>query len=69
MTRPALDDAPHPWLDFFLTSLNIAMVHANRELKYRARIRIPSGYSLVGVADVHMELEEGQVYSRSLIRW
>lgn len=42
------------------------MVHMDRELKYRARIPIPDGYSLVGVADVHKELEEGEVYSKSI---
>lgn len=43
------------------------MVHIDRELKYRARIPVPSGISLVGVADVHGELEEGQVYGNLII--
>ena len=41
ITRPDLQDAHHPWLDFFETSLNIGMVHVKRQLKYRARIEIP----------------------------
>ena len=38
ITRLQLQEAPHPWLDFYLTSLEIARVHIYRELKYRARI-------------------------------
>lgn len=66
ITRPQLQEAPHPWLDFYLTSIEIARVHVYRELKYRARIPVPSGYSLVGVADIHDELKEGEVYSQSI---
>jgi RNA-dependent RNA polymerase len=67
ISRAILEDAPHPMLDFFLRSLSVAIVHVDRELKYRARIRVPWGHSLVGVADVHKELEEWCVYSTFLI--
>jgi len=65
ISRPMLEDAPHPMLDFFLRSLSIATVHIDRELKYRARIPVPDGLSLVGVADVLEELDEWCVYSMS----
>lgn len=64
ITRIQLEEAPHPMLDFFLKSLNVASIHIDHELKYRARIPVPNGLSLVGVADVHEELEEGEVYSQ-----
>jgi hypothetical protein len=67
ISRAILEDAPHPMLDFFLRSLNVAVVHVDRELKYRARIPVSWGYSLVGVADVHKELEEWCVYSTFFI--
>jgi hypothetical protein len=41
ISRPDLEDAPHPWVDFFVTSLKVGIVHANRQLKYRAKIKIP----------------------------
>ncbi|KLO16989.1 RdRP-domain-containing protein [Schizopora paradoxa] len=41
--------------------MKLAIFHALRELKYRARIPAP-GYTLVGVADVHSYLREGQVF-------
>ncbi|KIM33801.1 hypothetical protein M408DRAFT_18806 [Serendipita vermifera MAFF 305830] len=62
VTRALLEDAPHPMLDFFLCSLSVAIVHIDRELKYKARIPVPSGLSLVGGADVHQELDEWCVY-------
>jgi RNA-dependent RNA polymerase len=63
--RADLEDAPHPMLDFFLRSLSVTTVHVDRELKYRARIPVPVAWSLVGVADVHEELDEWCVYSTS----
>ncbi|KAG8781898.1 hypothetical protein FRC15_007897 [Serendipita sp. 397] len=62
ITRVKLEEYPHPIYDFFLRCLDVAKAHVDRELKYKARIPVPSGLSLVGVADVHLELEEGEVY-------
>jgi RNA-dependent RNA polymerase len=67
--RAVLEDAPHPMLDFFLRSLSVATVHVHRELKYRARILVSEGWSLVGVADVHQELDEWCVYSTFFIKF
>ncbi|KLO16990.1 RdRP-domain-containing protein [Schizopora paradoxa] len=41
--------------------MKLAVFHVLRELKHRARIPIP-GYTLVGVADIHQYLQEGQVF-------
>jgi RNA-dependent RNA polymerase len=68
-TRPMLEEGEHPILDFFLRSLGIAIAHVDRELKYKARIPVPTGVSLVGVADLHGELEEGCVYSKPMYFW
>lgn len=40
-----------------------AVHHVLRELKYRARIPVPDGWTLPGVADIHGYLGEGQVYA------
>ena len=68
VSRAELEDAPHPMLEFFLRSLSVAAVHVDREIKYRARIPVEGGLSLVGVADVHEELDEWCVYSTFSIR-
>lgn len=52
-----LDDA------FSRQVLNFGIYHILRDLKYRARIPVPGGYSLVGVADVHGYLEEGEIFA------
>lgn len=62
ITRPQLENAPHPWYEFLIHSLSIAVLHIEREIKYKARIPVPDGHTLVGVADVHGELPEGHVY-------
>ncbi|PVG00763.1 hypothetical protein CPB86DRAFT_812874 [Serendipita vermifera] len=61
-TRPMMEEGEHPILDFFHRSLDIAISHVDRELKYKARIPVPTGIALVGVADLHGKLEEGCVY-------
>lgn len=48
---------------FLLQVLNFGIYHVLRDLKYRARIPVPGGYSLVGVADVHGYLEEGEIFA------
>ncbi|KAG8991145.1 hypothetical protein FRB95_011906 [Tulasnella sp. JGI-2019a] len=41
---------------------NYALYHVKRDLKYKANIPVPDSYTLVGVADVHDVLEEGEIY-------
>ena len=47
---------------FSLQCLNFGIYHILRDLKYHARILVPNGYSLVGEADIHGYLEEGEVF-------
>jgi RNA-dependent RNA polymerase len=48
---------------FFQQSLEFAIHHVLRELKQHARIPIPGGWTLVGVADVHGFLREGEIFA------
>jgi RNA-dependent RNA polymerase len=48
---------------FFRQSLEFAIHHVLRELKQHARILIPGGWTLVGVADVHGFLQEGEIFA------
>ncbi|KAG8898256.1 hypothetical protein FRB99_007564 [Tulasnella sp. 403] len=48
---------------FIRKLLLYANYHIKRELKYHARIPVPSCWTLVGVADVHDVLQEGEVYA------
>ncbi|KAG8890412.1 hypothetical protein FRB98_008447 [Tulasnella sp. 332] len=41
---------------------NYALYHVQRDMKYKANIPVPDAYTLVGIADVHDVLEEGQIY-------
>ena len=43
--------------------MDFAINHVLRELKHRARIPVPPGYTLVGVADVHGWLEPREVFA------
>ena len=65
VTRVKLQECEHPFYDFWLRCLDVAKAHIDRELKYKARIPVPTGCSVVGVSDVHMELEADEVYSTS----
>jgi RNA-dependent RNA polymerase len=48
----------------FLTSvLDCTVHHALRELKYHSRIPVPGSWTLVGVADIHKELGEGEIFA------
>ncbi|KAI0669992.1 RdRP-domain-containing protein [Trametes maxima] len=50
--------------DFFWQQMmDFAINHVLRELKHRARIPVPNGWTLVGVADVHGYLEEGEIFA------
>ncbi|TRM65783.1 RNA dependent RNA polymerase-domain-containing protein [Schizophyllum amplum] len=48
---------------FYDRMLEFAINHVLRVLKNHARIPVPNAYTLVGVADVHKELKEGEVFA------
>ncbi|KAG5644736.1 hypothetical protein DXG03_007865 [Asterophora parasitica] len=48
---------------FYQRVLEFAVHHVLRLLKNRARIPIPDAWTLVGVADVHMFLKEGEIFA------
>lgn len=48
---------------FYRLALEYAIHHVLRELKNRARIPVPGGWTLVGVADEHRYLEVDQIYA------
>lgn len=43
--------------------LSFGIYHILRDLKYQARIPVPGGFSLVGVADIHRYLKEGEIFA------
>lgn len=47
---------------FWQQMMDFAVNHVLRELKHHARIPVPGGYNLVGVADIHGFLKEGEVF-------
>lgn len=49
-------------IDFLFKAHHLAMYVALKELKYKARIPVPLGYTLMGVIDETGYLEEGEVY-------
>lgn len=48
---------------FYQRSLELAVHHVLRELKQHSRIPIPGAWTLVGVADVHGFLKEGEIFA------
>ena len=48
---------------FVHKTLQYAVHHILRELKHHARIPVPGGYTLVGVADIHGFLKENEVFA------
>ncbi|TCD63993.1 hypothetical protein EIP91_004695 [Steccherinum ochraceum] len=50
------------WDDFWNQMMTFAIHHVLRELKHHARIPVPDAYNLVGVADVHGFLKEGEIF-------
>lgn len=48
---------------FYDKSMEFAKNHVLRLLKHHARIPVPGAWTLVGVADVHRFLEEGEVFA------
>ena len=49
--------------DFYDRMIEITIHHVLRDLKHHARIPVNDGYTLVGVADVHGYLCEGEVFA------
>ncbi|KAI0341621.1 RdRP-domain-containing protein [Trametopsis cervina] len=43
--------------------IDLAVHHVLRELKYHARIPVPDGWTLPGVADIHGYLQEGEIFA------
>jgi RNA-dependent RNA polymerase len=60
-----LDKVGIPTLEdhFYQQMMEFGINHVLRDLKQRARIPIPGGWTLVGVADVHGFLENGQIFA------
>ncbi|CCM00938.1 uncharacterized protein FIBRA_02985 [Fibroporia radiculosa] len=48
---------------FWQQMMDFAVNHVLRELKHHARIPVPDGWTLVGVADVHGFLNEGEIFA------
>lgn len=58
-----LDITPPIMGDFYDRMIEITIHHILRDLKHHARIPVDEGYTLVGVADIHGYLEEGEVFA------
>jgi RNA-dependent RNA polymerase len=48
---------------FYVKSLDFAVNHILRDLKNHARIPVPKAWTLVGVCDVHDQLEKNQIFA------
>jgi len=55
--------SPRVMGDFYDQMLAFSVHHILRDLKNHARIPVSDGYTLVGVADVHKYLQEGEVFA------
>jgi RNA-dependent RNA polymerase len=53
--------------DFYERMIEITIHHILRDLKHHARIPVNDGYTLVGVADIHRYLQEGEVFACATI--
>jgi hypothetical protein len=49
--------------DFYDRMIEITIHHVLRDLKHHARIPVNDGYTLVGVADIHGHLQEGEIFA------
>jgi RNA-dependent RNA polymerase len=58
--RLGITTLPDP---FYFRMQEFAVHHVLREMKHRARIPIPGGWILVGVADEHNELREREIFA------
>ncbi|KAG8901071.1 hypothetical protein FRC00_009255 [Tulasnella sp. 408] len=43
--------------------LSFSLYHIKREIKYHARIPVPGSWTVVGVADAHEQLEDGEIFA------
>jgi RNA-dependent RNA polymerase len=55
--------SPSDMDDFYDQMLSFSIHHILRDLKNQARIPVNEGYTLVGVADIHRYLQEGEVFA------
>ena len=55
--------SPQVMGDFYDQMLAFSVHHILRDLKNQARIPVNDGYTLVGVADIHKYLQEGEVFA------
>jgi len=55
--------SPEDMGDFYDQMLAFSVHHILRDLKNHARIPVSNGYTLVGVADAHKYLQEGEVFA------
>ena len=53
--------------DFYDRMIEFTIHHVLRDLKHHARIPVDEGYTLVGVADIHGYLQEGEVFACATI--
>jgi len=58
-------DSPPANDEFLARGLNYCVNDVLRSLKHRARIHVPDSWTLVGVADFHTYLREGEVFGVS----
>lgn len=58
-----LDLHPSDLGEFYDQMITDAIHHILRDLKHHARIPVLDGYTLVGVADIHQYLQEGEVFA------
>jgi hypothetical protein len=63
VTLKDLKEKYHPQGDFLMRAIAVSLLHVDKQLKYKAHIPVPGGLTLVGIADIHEELEPDQVYS------
>ena len=62
-----LDITPSIMGDFYDRMIEIMIHHVLRDLKHHARIPVDEGYTLVGVADIHGYLQEGEIFACATI--
>jgi len=62
-----LDMTPSLMGDFYERMIEITIHHILRDLKHHARIPVNDAYTLVGVADIHGYLQEGEVFACTTI--
>lgn len=55
--------SPSDMGDFYSQMLTVSTHHILRDLKHHARIPVDDGYTLVGVADIHRYLPQGNVFA------